>query len=169
MRNMPPGVWYHYFDGGRAWYTALGHTEASYTDTFFLGHLLAGIQYAIGGNKELDYSKVTESRVPEENRFTKTQLVEGVFYEPTEMTVLPNSDVLIVQRRGEFLLYNHEHKTVRQVGFLKVYYQAITKKFNTEEGLLGVQADPDFANNHFIYAYYSPIDSSVDRLSRFTL
>jgi cytochrome c len=167
--NLHPVTWYHEFDGGRAWYTALGHTEASYTDSFFLGHLLAGIQYAIGGNKELNYSKATESRVPEENRFTKTQIVEGVFYEPTEMTVLPNSDVLVVQRRGEFLLYNHERKTVKQVGFLKVYYQAITKKFNTEEGLLGVQADPDFANNHFIYTYYSPIDISVDRLSRFTL
>ncbi|MEJ0081878.1 MAG: PQQ-dependent sugar dehydrogenase [Puia sp.] len=85
------------------------------------------------------------------------------------MTVLPNSDVLIVQRRGEFLLYKQDTKTIKPAGFLKVYYQAITTKFNTEEGLLGVQADPDFATNHFIYTYYSPVDSPVDRLSRFTL
>jgi cytochrome c len=163
-----PVAWYHDFDGGRAWYTALGHTEASYTDHYFLGHLLAGIQYAIGSN-QLDYSKAKELRVPEEDRFTKNTLVEGVFFEPTEMTILPNLDVLVVQRRGEFLLYKHDTKTIRQVGFLKVYFKAVTTKFNTEEGLLGVQADPDFALNHYIYAYYSPFDSSVDRLSRFTL
>jgi cytochrome c len=167
--NFHPVAWYHDYDGGRAWYTALGHTEASYSDPFFLEHILAGIQYAIGGNKELDYTRVKELRVPEENRFIKTPLVEGVLYEPTEMTVLPNSDVLIVQRRGEFLLYKQDTKTIKPAGLLKVYYQAITTKFNTEEGLLGVQADPDFATNHFIYTYYSPLDSSVDRLSRFTL
>jgi cytochrome c len=167
--NLHPVAWYHDYDGGRAWYTALGHTEASYSDPFFLEHILAGIQYAIGGNKELDYASVKELRVPEENRFIKTQLVEGTLYEPTEMTVLPNSDVLIVQRRGEFLLYKQDTKTIKPAGFLKVYFQAITTKFNTEEGLLGVQADPDFATNHYIYTYYSPVDSSVDRLSRFTL
>ena len=163
-----PVAWYHDYDGGRAWYTALGHTEASYTDSFFLGHLLAGIQYAIGKN-HLDYTNVKEMRVPDEDRFTKNPLVQGEFFEPTEMTVLPNLDILVVQRRGELLLYKHDSKTIRQVGFLPVYFQAVTKKFNTEEGLLGVQADPDFASNHYIYTYYSPVDSSVDRLSRFTL
>ncbi len=41
-----PMAWYHEFEGGRAFYTALGHTEASWTDPLFLHHLLAGIQYA---------------------------------------------------------------------------------------------------------------------------
>jgi type 1 glutamine amidotransferase len=40
--------WYQEFDGGRAFTTALGHTNESYTDTLFLQHLLAGIKYAIG-------------------------------------------------------------------------------------------------------------------------
>lgn len=43
-----PMAWYHSFDGGRAWYTALGHTEASYTDPNFLKHLEGGILYAMG-------------------------------------------------------------------------------------------------------------------------
>ena len=38
---------------------------------------------------------------------------------------------------------------------------------NAEEGLLGLQADPDFAKNNFVYAFYSPADTSVNRLSRF--
>lgn len=42
-----PIAWSHEFDGGRAWYTAGGHTEESYAEPLFLGHLLGGIQYAI--------------------------------------------------------------------------------------------------------------------------
>ena len=43
-----PMAWYHDFEGGRAFYTELGHTDESYADPKYLGHLLAGIQYAIG-------------------------------------------------------------------------------------------------------------------------
>jgi type 1 glutamine amidotransferase len=43
-----PMSWYHEFDGGRAFTTALGHTDESYTNALFLQHLLAGIKYAIG-------------------------------------------------------------------------------------------------------------------------
>jgi len=43
-----PLIWYHPYDGGRSWYTAMGHTSASYSDADFLAHLLGGIQYAAG-------------------------------------------------------------------------------------------------------------------------
>ena len=46
--NPHPMSWFHAFAGGRAWYTALGHTEASYAEPDFLKHLLGGIQYAMG-------------------------------------------------------------------------------------------------------------------------
>lgn len=42
-----PMSWYHNYDGGRSFYTALGHTDASYADPVYLKHLLGGIQYAI--------------------------------------------------------------------------------------------------------------------------
>ncbi len=43
-----PIAWRHAFDGGRAWYTAGGHTSESYRDPLFLSHLLGGITYAAG-------------------------------------------------------------------------------------------------------------------------
>lgn len=46
-----PMAWYHEYDGGRAFYTALGHTNESYSEALFLKHLLGGIQYAIGSAK----------------------------------------------------------------------------------------------------------------------
>jgi type 1 glutamine amidotransferase len=43
-----PMAWYHNFEGGRAFYTELGHTNESYSDQDYLKHILGGIQYAIG-------------------------------------------------------------------------------------------------------------------------
>ncbi|MBB4603101.1 type 1 glutamine amidotransferase [Hymenobacter luteus] len=43
-----PIAWYHSYDGGRAFYTAGGHTAESYTEPLFVRHLLGGIRYALG-------------------------------------------------------------------------------------------------------------------------
>jgi type 1 glutamine amidotransferase len=44
-----PISWYQNFEGGRAFYTALGHTKEDYTiDTLFKEHVLGGIKYAMG-------------------------------------------------------------------------------------------------------------------------
>ena len=163
-----PMSWYHDYDGGRAFYTELGHTEESYTEENYLKHLLGGIQYAMGDNEELDYSEATTQLPPDEDRFTKTQLAYGKFFEPTEMAILPNRDVLITQRRGEIMLYKNDSKEVKQVGFLNVYWKTSVPKVNAEEGVMGIAKDPDFAKNNWIYIYYSPVDTSVNRLSRFT-
>jgi type 1 glutamine amidotransferase len=43
-----PIAWYHEFDGGRAFYTALGHRVELYTDPQYTQHLLGGIQWVAG-------------------------------------------------------------------------------------------------------------------------
>jgi type 1 glutamine amidotransferase len=48
MGSDHPVAWCHDFEGGRSWYTALGHTQECYTDPLFLMHLLGGIMYASG-------------------------------------------------------------------------------------------------------------------------
>lgn len=42
-----PMAWYHDYDGGRAFYTELGHTNESFSEPAFLQHLLGGIKYAL--------------------------------------------------------------------------------------------------------------------------
>ncbi|HEX2535788.1 MAG TPA: ThuA domain-containing protein [Chitinophagaceae bacterium] len=162
-----PMSWYHEYDGGRAFYTALGHTDSAYKEPQFLQHLLGGIRFAIGDNQELDFSKARSVMPPDDDRFVATQLTEGTLFEPTEMTILPNFDVLIAQRRGELMRYSEKDKTVKQVGLLPVYWKTSTPNVNAEEGLLGIAADPDFKNNNYVYLFYSPVDTSVNRLSRF--
>ncbi|MDN3587694.1 ThuA domain-containing protein [Pedobacter aquatilis] len=46
--NFHPFSWYHSYDGGRAFYTSMGHTKESWGEEKFLNHLLGGIKYAIG-------------------------------------------------------------------------------------------------------------------------
>lgn len=46
-----PIAWYQEFDGGRAFYTGMGHSHECYIDPLFLDHILQGIKYAMGEKK----------------------------------------------------------------------------------------------------------------------
>jgi type 1 glutamine amidotransferase len=48
MGDVHPMAWYHTFDGGRAFYTEMGHTNESYKEQAYLDHLAGGILWAIG-------------------------------------------------------------------------------------------------------------------------
>src|SRR6185369_12877809 len=43
-----PIAWQHEYDGGRAFYTALGHTDESYADPLFMRHVAGGISWVLG-------------------------------------------------------------------------------------------------------------------------
>lgn len=161
-----PMAWYHDYDGGRAFYTELGHTDESYADPNYLQHVLGGLVYAIGDGKPLDYSKATTLRLPEPDRFSKNIVATG-YDEPTEMAILPNLDVLVVQRKGQIHWYNKATGKNTQVAKMNVYHKTTVLGVNAEEGIMGITADPNFAKNNFVYVFYSPMDSSVNRLSRF--
>ena len=43
-----PISWYHYYDGGRSFYTGLGHLEATYKDSRFVALLTKGLRFTTG-------------------------------------------------------------------------------------------------------------------------
>lgn len=43
-----PIAWCHAFDGGRSWYTGLGHDAQVYADAHFIAQLVRGLRYAAG-------------------------------------------------------------------------------------------------------------------------
>jgi cytochrome c len=153
-----PIAWYHDYDGGRAFYTGLGHTDESFSEELFLSHLYQGIKYAIGAKKP-DFSKATAKRVPEENRFTKNVLGNN-FDEPTEMAILPDSRIIFTERKGAIKLYNPQTDSITLINTFNVY----TKH---EDGVLGITTDPDFAKNNWVYIFYSHPEKSANVLSRF--
>jgi type 1 glutamine amidotransferase len=48
MGDDHPIAWFHEYAGGRAWYTAGGHTTESFAEPEFLRHLAGGIGWAMG-------------------------------------------------------------------------------------------------------------------------
>jgi uncharacterized protein len=47
-----PMSWYHNYEGGRAFYTGMGHDAKTFVEPLFLKHLLGGIEYALGKKPE---------------------------------------------------------------------------------------------------------------------
>ncbi|WP_300377922.1 ThuA domain-containing protein [Henriciella sp.] len=43
-----PISWWHEFEGGRVFYTAMGHTKETYSDPLFLDHVEGGLEWALG-------------------------------------------------------------------------------------------------------------------------
>ncbi|PHI21144.1 hypothetical protein CEQ90_03740 [Lewinellaceae bacterium SD302] len=153
-----PISWYNEFDGGRMFYTGLGHTKESFVEDNFVQHVWGGLQYVAGPKRKLDFSKVAFA--PEDNRFNVEAMVTGMF-EPMEMELLPDGRPLWIQRRGEIMVYDFDIEGKMEVNKLDVW----TKH---EDGMLGVALDPDFEDNNWFYLYYSPnIEESINRLSRF--
>lgn len=55
--NVFPSVWWHEYDGGRAFYTSIGHEKEDYLKEDLRKHILGGIEWAIGPQKPRNYSK----------------------------------------------------------------------------------------------------------------
>ncbi|HEX6891306.1 MAG TPA: ThuA domain-containing protein, partial [Chryseolinea sp.] len=154
-----PMAWYRDFDGGRTWYTGLGHTNECYQDNDFLELLWGGIQYAAGSGTPVDYNNARVA--PEENRFQKVVL-DFNLNEPMELDVLPNEDILFIERRGAIKLFKKTENKTKLVTNFPVFSEL-------EDGLLGLAVDPDFKKNNWIYLYYSPVGKdALQRLSRFS-
>jgi type 1 glutamine amidotransferase len=51
MPDDHPIMWCHEFEGGRSWYTGMGHTQESYKDPLFVKMLAEGIEWACGASR----------------------------------------------------------------------------------------------------------------------
>ena len=54
--NRNPAAWCHEFDGGKAWYTALGHSKEDYSNPTYLAHIIEGLKWLVD-KKKIDYKK----------------------------------------------------------------------------------------------------------------
>jgi cytochrome c len=175
MGDYHPMSWYHEFDGGRSFYTNMGHTEGTFGEPLFLQHLWAGLQWSMGGTtpKTLDYSKVRTVLFPQENRFSKVVL-EDKLDEPMELAVLPNKKVLYIQRKGEVKLYDPALGKSTIIANIPVSTKYLPDsagvRAEAEDGLLGLTIDPNFEKNHWIYLCYSPAgDDPKNILTRYEM
>ena len=156
-----PVTWCTNFDGGRAWYTALGHTQASFSEAPFRAHLLGGLRTA-AGTVTADCGAQREAP-PTASDFEITTLDDDT-ESPMELAVAKDGRVLYVERiTGEVNLIKADGSVVT-AGTIPV-------SSVQENGLMGITLDPNFATNNYFYVAYTPLPntSTETRVSRFTL
>jgi cytochrome c len=156
-----PISWYHDYDGGRSFYTEMGHTDVTFENPTFLTHLLGGIEYAIGKNK-MNYSLAKTERIPAEDRYER-KVLDFNLNEPMELDELPGKGILFIERRGVLKLFDFASEQTKTIANLEVFY-------GNEDGLLGLAVDPNYIENNWIYLFYSKVgDVSIETVARFTL
>ncbi|RKP53075.1 carbohydrate-binding protein [Cohnella endophytica] len=156
MGNDHPISWCQKFDGGRSWYTGLGHAKESYTtDSNFLQHILGGIQWA-AGKAEGDCA----ATVYNDTNYKKQELMTKL-QGPLGLDFAPDGRMFFIEIGGNVKVYSPTTELTTIAATLKVVS-------GNEQGLLGMALDPGFAKNNWMYLYYSPVGpDNEDRISRF--
>lgn len=154
-----PIIWYHEFDGGRAFYTGRGHTPEAFQEADFQEHIGAGLSWVMGDNR-LDYAQATSMRVPEQERLIKTVLATNLD-EPMELVVFDDHKIMFIERKGAVQVYHPQTGVLKKIKQMPVHTEF-------EDGLLGLAKDPNFTDNHWLYMFYSPVgDIPKQHVSRF--
>jgi len=147
-----PIAWCQDYEGGRAWYTGMGHTIESFADATFRKHLLGGIKTAAGVQAADCGASLSDS-------YEKVTLDDDTA-NPMELAIAGDGRVFYIDRNGAVKIIKPDG-SVLTAGSLNVYT-------GQEFGLLGIALDPAFAQNGFLYLYYSPAGSDPhDKVSRF--
>lgn len=194
-----PVSWCRDYDGGRSFYTAMGGTAASYEETDFRAHLRGALmwttrlaradcQAAITSNYKAE--RLTQANQPgEADQIGEPHGVvtadDGrVFYigrggaDAAAPVVTDWDDPDVGKGQGQIHVYDPKTKKVTLAGALTVFGNkgGGEELVKNEEGLLGIELDPDFADNGWVYLHYTP-HSQINRethmaerrVSRFTL
>ena len=158
-----PISWCKPYDGGRAWVTAMGHFGAHYTqETGLVQHILGGVKWAAG----LEAGDCGGTKWDQFERVPLDQNTSA----PYAIDVAPDGRVFFTELvRGQIRVYDPEARTTSTAITIPVYSGG-------EDGLLGITLDPNFAQNGWLYVYYSPASADdtnpanfVNRLSRLTV
>lgn len=105
------------------------------------------------------------AEIPDDSHYQVEELAGGLS-DAMEMEILPNGDVLIVQRIGGMKIWSAQSGELRDYDHIEVVIGE-WGKYARESGLLGLTLDPDFSENQWLYIFYSPVEPSEHRISRF--
>ncbi|MER7998204.1 ThuA domain-containing protein [Streptomyces sp. NPDC095613] len=194
-----PVSWCRDYDGGRSFYTGMGGTAASYDETDFRDHLRGALLWTsrisradckatIDGNYKAE--RVTQPNQPGQ---------QDQIGEPHGLVTAPDGRVFYIGRGGgdnsapvvtdwnnpdigkglgQIHVYDPKTKKVTLAGALTIFGNkgGGEELIKVEEGLLGIELDPAFQSNGWVYLHYTPHsglnrDTQIAerRVSRFTL
>ncbi|HZB29998.1 MAG TPA: ThuA domain-containing protein [Streptosporangiaceae bacterium] len=146
-----PVMWCQDLQGGRAFYTGTGHNAATYSNVNVRRHLGGAIKWAAGRSDPIysdcgatvlaNYKQVKISAPPNLN-------------EPIGFDQLPDGRIIQTARAGQVRLHDPEGGTTTVLTTPGEFTQGVYT--HSEDGLYGPAVDPNFAQNKWVYLYYSP-------------
>jgi cytochrome c len=127
-----------------------------------LQHLLAGALGAIAAA----CAPPAPLTPPAPSEIVKTVLA-GPLNEPVDLDVQPDGSVFVAERMGRVLLWR-EGAEIAEIAKFDTLFKSTVQE-NAEFGLLAIAADPNYAQNGFVYVMYDtkPGDVIEQRVSRF--
>ena len=129
-----PIAWCSNYDGGRHFYTALGHKGSYWSEPAYLAHIRGAIEWA-AGEAPGDCGPDREG-LPTDASFDKVTL-DDTTENPMEIAVDADGSVFYVELAGKVKHYDAATRTIRTIGTIPVHR-------GNENGLLGITLDPDF-------------------------
>ncbi|MET0236264.1 MAG: ThuA domain-containing protein [Kibdelosporangium sp.] len=153
-----PLAWCQNYDGGRSWYTTIGHGIPRFADPVYLQHILGGIEWSAG-------AKQGDCSATKDTMFQKVPLITEGLADPFELAVAPDRRVFYVQRTGALKIL--DQRTLKISTALDFAYTP--QMTSQSDGLLGIALDNDFARNNWVYLLYSDKVEKRQNVSRFTV
>ncbi|EID56076.1 ThuA domain-containing protein [Saccharomonospora xinjiangensis] len=175
-----PISWCHDYDGGRSFYTAMGGTTQSYDDRNLRGHLLGALEWTTGlvrGDcKATIASNYKVERLTGENLPGRLDQIG----EPHGLSIADDGTVFYIGKAacatgpipnwedenvglgcGTIHQWDPETKRVKLLATLDVFGNRGSgdELVKAEEGLVGMELDPGFASNGWLYVYWMPYES----------
>ena len=142
-----PVAWCKDQQGGRSFYTALGHGRQSFRGGNFREHLAGAVAWTAGVSDAVysdcgatvlaNYEQVKVTAPPNIN-------------EPIGFDQLPDGRLIQTTRDGRVRLHDPETGSSDVIAQIPVYT-------NSEDGLYGPAVDNNFASNKWVYLYYAPV------------
>lgn len=92
------------------------------------------------------YMMISHAQTP---AFVQTAMISSLAY-PVAFTLTPDGRYLITLKGGKIDAYDAAGT------FIKTFYDLSDSTYNNfERGLLGIEIDPDYATNKYVYVYYN--------------
>ena len=191
-----PISWCRDYDGGRSFYTGMGGTTESYSEDAFRSHLLGAVQWSTGIVRGDCQATIGSNYEIERLTTTNTPGEVDQMGEPHGLVATDDGTIFYVGRGacatppvvswdspnvglgcGTIHQWDPETGEATLLTVLDVFGNRGSggELVKTEEGLFGIEPDPNFAENSWLYVYWMPYDSidTEDRVgmrtvSRFT-
>jgi glucose/arabinose dehydrogenase len=92
--------------------------------------------------------------------FAESRVAEGLD-SPTSMVVAPDGRIFVAEQPGRL-------RVIKDGQLLSRPFVTVDTAPKGERGLVGVELDPNFESNGYVYVYYTSGTSTANRISRFT-